>query len=248
MPVSGGFIRLAGQWVDDAWGFMAGWNFFLYEALLIPFEITALCTVLGFWKEDIPTAAVTATAIGLYAILNILAVRLYGEAEFWLSGGKVVLIFMLYCFTFITMCGANPKNDAYGFRYWSQPGAWVGDTTSERFQGFLKALWAASFCVVGPEYLSMVAAEAKRPRIYMKSAFKTIYWRFGLFFIMGSLCVGVLVPSNNSTLHRIFILEKGAHTGAASPYVIAMTNLGIQGLPDLVNALLITSIFSAGSE
>ena len=24
MPVSGGFIRLAGQWVDDAWGFMAG--------------------------------------------------------------------------------------------------------------------------------------------------------------------------------------------------------------------------------
>ena len=25
MPVSGGFIRLAGHWVDDAWGFMAGW-------------------------------------------------------------------------------------------------------------------------------------------------------------------------------------------------------------------------------
>ena len=23
-PVSGGFIRLAGKWVDDAWGFMAG--------------------------------------------------------------------------------------------------------------------------------------------------------------------------------------------------------------------------------
>lgn len=34
-PVSGGFIRLAGHWVDDALGFMAGWNFFLYEALLI---------------------------------------------------------------------------------------------------------------------------------------------------------------------------------------------------------------------
>ena len=23
-PVSGGFIRMAGKWVDDAWGFMAG--------------------------------------------------------------------------------------------------------------------------------------------------------------------------------------------------------------------------------
>lgn len=26
-PVSGGFIRLAGHWVDDALGFMVGWNF-----------------------------------------------------------------------------------------------------------------------------------------------------------------------------------------------------------------------------
>ena len=47
MPVSGGFIRMAGKWVDDAFGFMAGWNFFLYEALLIPFEITALNLVVS---------------------------------------------------------------------------------------------------------------------------------------------------------------------------------------------------------
>lgn len=26
-PVSGGFIRLAGKWVDEALGFMVGWNF-----------------------------------------------------------------------------------------------------------------------------------------------------------------------------------------------------------------------------
>ncbi len=30
-PVSGGFVRLAGKWVDDALGFMLGWNF-LYGA------------------------------------------------------------------------------------------------------------------------------------------------------------------------------------------------------------------------
>ena len=95
----------------------------------------------------------------------------------------------------------------------------------------------------------MVAAEAKRPRIYIKSAFKTIYWRFGLFFVLGSLCVGVLVPSNNPTLHRIFIDQTGPGrgTGAASPYVIAMQHLGVKGLPNLVNALLVTSIFSAGN-
>lgn len=67
MPVSGGFIRLAGHWVDEAFGFMAGWNFFFYEALLIPFEITALNLVLSYWRDDIPAAAVIAVCIVLYA-------------------------------------------------------------------------------------------------------------------------------------------------------------------------------------
>ena len=65
-PVSGGFIRLAGKWVDDALGFMVGWNFFFYEALLIPFEITALNLVIQFWTDKIPVAAVCVVSIILY--------------------------------------------------------------------------------------------------------------------------------------------------------------------------------------
>jgi amino acid transporter len=71
-PVSGGFIRLAGHFGDDALGFMAGWNFFIYEALLIPFEITALTLVLGFWSDNIPgwvipLACIVSLAIGTAA-------------------------------------------------------------------------------------------------------------------------------------------------------------------------------------
>ena len=66
-PVPGGFIRLAGRWVDDAFGFMAGWNFFFYEALSVPFEITALIMVLKFWRDDIPAVAVCCACIAAYA-------------------------------------------------------------------------------------------------------------------------------------------------------------------------------------
>ncbi|KAK5121694.1 hypothetical protein LTR85_004866 [Meristemomyces frigidus] len=251
MPVSGGFIRMAGHWVDDAFGFMAGWNFFFYEALLIPFEITALNLVLSYWRDDIPAWAVCLACIVLYAALNVLAVKAYGEAEFWLSGGKVILIVMLFCFTFITMVGGNPKHDAYGFRYWKKPGSFAEYITTGslgRFEGFLAALWSASFTVVGPEYISMVAAEAKRPRIYIKNAFKTVYWRFGLFFILGALCVGIVIPYNDPTLVGILSgTSGGSGTAAASPYVIAMSNLGIGVFPHIVNALMVTSIFSAGN-
>lgn len=113
-----------------------------------------------------------------------------------------------------------------------------------RFQGFLSALWVAALTIVGPEYISIVAGEAKRPRHYIKNAFKTVYWRFGAFFILGALCVGIVIPYNDPEL--VSALVVGESSASASPYVIAMRNLGIGGLPHLVNALVVTSIFSAG--
>ncbi|CAM1511011.1 Fc.00g085240.m01.CDS01 [Cosmosporella sp. VM-42] len=255
MPVSGGFIRLAGHWVDDALGFAAGWNFFFYEALLIPFEITALNLVLSFWNEKItdpgPMAGICIGVIICYAALNILAVRGYGEAEFWLSGGKVILILILFSFTFITMVGGNPQHDAYGFRHWRDPGSFAEYHSTGalgRFEGFLAALWSASFTVVGPEYISMVAAEAKRPSVYIRAAFKTVYYRFCFFFVVGSLAVGIVVAYNDPKLYDIYFGDgTAAGTAGASPYVIAMENLGIGVLPHIVNALMVTSIFSAGN-
>lgn len=250
-PVSGGFIRMAGHWVDDAFGFMAGWNFHLYKGLIIPFEITALNLVLSFWSDNIPVAAVCAAVIVCYAALNILAVKAHGEVEFWLSGGKVILIFMVFMFTFITMVGGNPQHDAYGFRHWNTPGAFAEFRTTGslgRFEGFLACLWSASFTVVDPEYISMVAAEAKRPRIYIKNAFKTVYWRFALIFIGSAICVGIVVPYNSPVLVAILTGEStGGGTAAASPYVIACRELGVGVFPHIVNALLCTSIFSAGN-
>lgn len=188
--------------------------------------------------------------VGDCSLLNVLAVRGYGEAEFWLSGGKVILIFMLFGFTFVTMVGGNPQHDAYGFRHWTNPGAFAEYHTKGalgRFEGFLSALWSAAFAVVGPEYLSMVAAEAKRPRTYVKSAFKTMYYRFGIFFFGSAVAVGVIVPYNDKKLIALTGGGEGAGTAAASPYVIAMENMGVKVLPHIVNALMLTSIFSAGN-
>ncbi len=177
MPVSGSFLRYAGKWVDEAFGFMAGWNFFLYEAILIPFEISAICLVLQFWRDDIPVWAVCLSCIALYGLINAFAVGWYGEAEFWLSSGKVILILILFSFTFITMVGGNPQHDAYGFRYWKTPGAFAESVTTGslgKFQGFLGSLWVAAWTVCGPEYIAMISAEAVYPRVTIKQAFKTV--------------------------------------------------------------------------
>jgi amino acid transporter len=94
----------------------------------------------------------------------------------------------------------------------------------------------------------MLSGEVKLPRKYLKAAFKVTYIRFAFFFIGSALCVGIVIPYNDKTLLDILSgSSEGAGTAAASPYVIAMKNLGVTGLPHLTNALLCTSIFSAGN-
>lgn len=107
-------------------------------------------------------------------------------------------------------------------------------------------MFQAAFVVAGPDYVSMVAGEARNPRKTLKTSFKTIYARFGIIFIGSALCIGIVVPANDPKL--ITAISGGVSNGAASPYVIAMENMGITVLPHIVNALLVTSIFSAGNS
>lgn len=76
-----------------------------------------------------------------------------------------------------------------------------------------------------------------------------MFWRFLIFFLGSALCIGIVLPANNETLLNVLNgTEPGAGTGAASPYVIASRNMGIAVLPSLINALLLTSIISAGNN
>lgn len=80
----------------------------------------------------------------------------------------------------------------------------------------------------------------------MTRAFRTTFYRLTAFFILGTLCVGTLLPYSDPDLVKsVTDPEPGA---GASPFVIAMQRLHIGVLPDVVNALVLTSIFSAGNS
>ncbi|KAM5383708.1 hypothetical protein ACJZ2D_001697 [Fusarium nematophilum] len=53
MLISRGFVRMARKWVDEALGFMAGFNLFCYRAICIGFEIIAINVVLRPWRNDV---------------------------------------------------------------------------------------------------------------------------------------------------------------------------------------------------
>ncbi|CCH43437.1 High-affinity glutamine permease [Wickerhamomyces ciferrii] len=251
LPIHAPFIQMAGRCVDEAFEAIVGMNYWLMTGILVPFEITAVNSMIHFWRDDYSPAITFVMQIFIYTLLNVFAVKYFGECEFWLSLGKLILAIGLVFFTFITMVGGNPQNDAFGFRYWQNPGPMVEYITTGsmgRFHGFMSSLSIACFTCVGPEYLCMVAGEAgQETRKVLAKSFKSVFYRLFIFYVLGSLCVGVLIASNDETL--VHLAETGGGSnGAFSPYVIAMNNLNIKVLPHIVNALCVTSAFSAGNS
>lgn len=173
----------------------------------------------------------------------------YGETEFWLALGKVFLIVGLIVYTLVTMLGGNPLHDRFGFRFWSEPGAFAElykTGSLGRFLGFLQCLIQASFTIAGPDYVSMAAGEAKNPRVVMPRAYNKVVYRLMAFFVLGSLAVGINVPYNDSELTDAY--KNDSPGAAASPYVVAMNRLRIRVLPDIVNVAVLSAAFSAGNS
>lgn len=249
LPITSPFVRMAGRCCDSALEVATAWNFWFLCCAQIPFEVVTVNSIIHFWRDDFSAGIPLAVQVVLYFLINTFGVAVYGEVEFWLSLGKVVLASGLILFTFVTMVGGNPQHDAFGFRYWRDPGAmYVAYHTGAlgRFQGFLECLIRATFTFAGPEYISLVASETINPRKTLPSAFKQVFIRLTLFFVGGALCVGILVPYNDPRLLETQGVTKPGAGG--SPYVIAMQNMGITALPDIVNILLVTAAFSAGNS
>lgn len=67
LPVPPPFTRFAGRYVDDAFGVAAGWNFFIFEAILVPFEIVAYNVIIHYWSDVVPAGGTISIVIVFYA-------------------------------------------------------------------------------------------------------------------------------------------------------------------------------------
>lgn len=250
LPIRGApFCIFADRFVDEAFGVMASWNFWVLECALIPFELTLFNTLIHYWTDNYSAAIPLAIELAAYFFINVAAVKWYGEAEFWLCIGKVLLAVGLMLFTFITMVGGNPDHHAFGFTNWKHSPVMLEYVTTGalgRFEGWLYCLINASYMIAGPEYLSMAAGETINPRKVLPGAFKGVFFRLTTFFIGGTLCVGILCNASDPLL--INAISDGLPGAGASPYTIAMHNMGIKVLPSVLNAALLTSCFSAGNS
>ncbi|KAM4063657.1 amino acid permease [Hirsutella rhossiliensis] len=228
LPVPGAVPVFAARYVDPALGFALAWNYWYRLAMGVSVEPTACAVVVDYWHPAarLPPAAIVSIGLASVVAVNCLPVRFYGEAEFIFGAVKITTIVGLIVLMLLI---------AY-----LRPGA-LG-----RFLAFVKVFTQVTFSYGGSEMVVVAAGETENPRRNIPKAVRRVFWRIAVFYVQSIFLVGLCVSSRDPNL--LNAISSSASGAAQSPFAIAINTAGIATLPSVINAVILSSAWSAGNS
>lgn len=237
MPTSGSFGTYASRFVDEAFGFALGWNYWFNWAITLAAELVAGALIMKYWFPDTPAIVWSALFLALIFGLNYLSTRSYGESEFIFAGIKVmtVLVFLFAGTMLILGVGGNSP----GFVNWT-----VGDAPFVGgFASILGIFMIAGFSFQGTEMIGVAAGESENPEKSVPKAVHSIFWRILLFYLGAFTVIGFLIPYTDPNL-----LDSSVENISISPFTLVFERFGLPAAASLMNAVILTAVLSAGNS
>ncbi len=235
-PLPGSFGGYASHYLGPLAGFLTGWTYILEMVLVCIADVIAFSVYMGLWYPDVPPWIWSLGITLIIGGLNLCAVRMFGELEFWLSLIKVVAIcamiaggvwVIFFGFTSSGADGEPVRNAATGIA-----NLWRHGWFPNGLEGFVAAFAVVMFAFGGIEIVGLTAAEAKDPAHTIPRAINTVPARILVFYV-GTMFV----------LMSIFPWDE--ITGKSSPLVQIFGGLGISSAAHILNVVVITAAVSA---
>ncbi len=230
-PVAGAFSHFAYKYWGEFAGFLAGWNYWFLYILVSMAELTVVGIYVAYWFPDFPHWLTSLIVLVSITAINLINVRLYGEAEFWFAIIKVLAVIgMIVLGLVLIVFGLG--GEATGLS-----NLWVHDGFFPHgIWGLLLSLVVVMFSFGGTELIGITAGEADDPKKSIPQAIRQVMWRILLFYI-GSLTVMMIIfPWNQVGME-------------GSPFVTIFSKLGIGSAANILNFVVLTaavSVYNSG--
>ncbi|MBC1714777.1 amino acid permease [Listeria welshimeri] len=238
MPVSGSFSTYASRFVDPAFGFALGWNYWFNWAITLAVDISTAAIIVQFWLPNTPAWLWSAIFLILIFGLNALSVKAYGESEYWFSIIKVATVIIFLIVGVLTIVGIL-GGETIGFSNFT-----TGDAPFKGgFFAILGTFLIAGFSFQGTEMVGIAAGESATPEKSVPKAIKQVFWRILLFYIFAIFIIGMIIPYTNPNL-----LSADATDVAISPFTLVFEKAGLAFAASVMNAVILTSVLSAGNS
>lgn len=237
-PVPGAFETYATDYVGKSFGFAMGWNYWYCSAMTVATELVASAIVMKFWFPDSSSVMWSAIFIFVLLGLNLFSAGIFGEAEFWFAGIKVVTIIIFLVIGVLMIFGIF-HSDTVGFSNWTKGEApFVGGT-----MGMFSVFMVAGFSFVGVEATAIAAGECVNPEKTVPKAINSVFWRILIFYIGAIFVVATLISYTDPNL-----LNADLDSVAISPFTIVFEKSGIAAAASVMNAVILTSVLSCGNS
>ncbi|WP_409180260.1 amino acid permease [Amycolatopsis sp. VS8301801F10] len=228
-PSSGSFVTYARKFIGPWAGFVSGWMYWLNWAMTGIAEITAVAIYVHKWLPDVPQWITALVALGVLMAVNLLSVKLFGELEFWFSVVKVLaIIVFLVTALGLVLTGANIGGSPAGVHNLTNHGGFFPAGVGIA----LMTLQAVVFAYSAIEVVGIAAGETKDARKVLPKAINGVVWRIGVFYVGSVLLLAMLLPWP-------------FYNGGESPFVTVFSRLGIGGIGDVMNAVVLTAALSS---
>lgn len=122
----------------------------------------------------------------------------------------------------------------------------VHPPSTAAFLGWWSTMVKCAFSFAGIEAVGLLAGEAKNPRKTLRTSIRTTFYRIGGLYIISIIILTLNIGYKDPDLLRAN--DAGGDTAASSPFVLIAKRNGISALAHVVNAVVVTSAWSAGNE
>ncbi|GMA63637.1 hypothetical protein GCM10025859_40770 [Alicyclobacillus fastidiosus] len=123
LPVAGSVETYATRYVDPAFGFALGWNYWYNWATTLAAELAAGAIVMKYWFPHSSSVMWSILFLCLLLLLNIVSVRGYGEGEFWFASVKVLTIVAFLVVGILMIFGVMSGRTDVGFHNFALGGS-----------------------------------------------------------------------------------------------------------------------------
>lgn len=238
LPVTGSFATYARRFVDPAFGFAMGWNYWFNWAITLAVDISTVALVLKFWFPHVPAWAFSLSALLLIFFINALSVKSFGEAEYWMALIKVVTVVVFLAVGLLTIFGILGGHATYLENFTKGDAPFVGGIPT-----ILSVFVVAGFSFQGTELIGITAGETKDPEKSLPKAIKQVFWRILLFYILSIFVIACIIPYTSPNL-----LGSEASDIAISPFTLVFKRAGLASAASVMNAVILTSVLSAANS
>mgnify|MGYP000069857087 FL=1 len=223
------FINFITKYLGKGWGYFSGWSYWVSLVFLGMAEITAVSNYVQLWFPNWPAWQIQIIFLALLSCVNLIAVKVFGEVEFWFGMIKIVTILALIATgifmvttNFETPAGhASLTNITNGFQMF--PNGWVK---------FVMAFQMVFFAYQAIEFVGITTSETANPRQVLPKAIKEIPIRIVIFYVGALLAIMAIFPWQQLPVNK-------------SPFVTVFQMVGIKWAAGLINFVVLTAAASS---